>query len=328
MGAVMVVGGAGYIGSHVALALKEKGHEVIVLDNLCAGHKAAVKYGDFFLGDSGDRAILDRIFSTREISCVMHFAAYLQVGESVEQPLRYYRNNTSNTVNLLDAMKLYGVSNFVFSSSAAVYGEPESVPIEESNPKTPTNPYGQSKLMVEKILADCNRAHGLSYTALRYFNAAGAHESGEIGEDHSPETHLIPLTIQRGMKGEAIKVFGTDWPTPDGTCLRDYIHVSDLAEAHILAMERLLDGGKSTAYNLGCQQAHSVKEVIALTRKVTGLDIAEEEAPRRAGDPAVLSASSQKAMQELGWKPRRDDLEKIITTAWNWHKGHPNGYED
>jgi len=257
----------------------------------------------------------------------MHFAALSLVGASVEKPLTYYDNNTARTISLLKAMIDHGVRRFILSSTAAVYGEPNRIPIDETDSTIPTNPYGRSKLFVEKILEDCRRAYGLEYAALRYFNAAGADESGEIGEDHSPETHLIPLVLQvaLGQRG-CLQIFGTDWDTPDGTCLRDYVHVLDLADAHIAAAERLIDGNGSAVYNLGCETGYSVREIIELARKVTGHDIPVREAPRRAGDPARLVASSEKIKKELGWKPRFDDSEKIIETAWKWHRSHPLGY--
>jgi len=271
--------------------------------------------------------LLGQIFSSRKIDCVMHFAALSLVGESVKYPLSYYDNNTAKTTRLLMAMKDHGVNKFILSSTAAVYGEPNNIPIFETDPTEPTNPYGKSKLFIEEILEDCHVAHGLKYTSLRYFNAAGADEEGEIGEDHSPETHLIPLVLQVVLgQRECIEIYGTDWNTPDGTCIRDYIHVTDLAEAHILASQRLMDGGESTVYNLGCQRGYSVKEIIDIARKVTGQPIPDEEAGRRPGDPARLVASSDKIKEELGWSPRFDDPEKIIATAWKWHKAHPNGF--
>ena len=327
MGKILVVGGAGYIGSHVLLALKANGFEAVTLDNLSSGHAQAVRHGALVVGDTADRGVLNKVFSQHAIDCVMQFAAHIEVGESVQLPIKYYRNNTASTLNLLAAMKQHGVDKLIFSSTAAVYGEPEEIPIPEENPTHPTSPYGHSKLFVEQILQDCQRAHGLKYVALRYFNAAGADESGQIGEDHSPETHLIPLTLKAGLSGRIIKIFGTDWPTPDGTCLRDYIHVSDLAEAHVLSIRHLMAGGASSVYNLGCQRTYSVWEVLKVCREISGLSIHHEAADRRAGDPAVLAASSQKIKDELGWQPRVEDLEAIITSAWRWHKIHPNGYE-
>jgi len=328
MGKILVVGGAGYIGSHVLLALKANGFDAVTLDNLSSGHTQAVRHGALLVGDTADSAVLNQVFSQHSIDCVMQFAAHIEVGESVQRPIKYYHNNTSSTLNLLAAMKHHGVDKLIFSSTAAVYGEPEDIPILEENPTHPTSPYGHSKLFVEQILQDCERAHGLKYVALRYFNAAGADASGEIGEDHRPETHLIPLTLHAGISGRIIKIFGTDWPTPDGTCLRDYIHVSDLAEAHVRSIRHLLDGGASSVYNLGCQHTYSVWEVLKVCRAVSGLIIQHQAVDRRAGDPAVLAASSQKIQQELGWQPRFDDLEAIVTSAWQWHQRHPNGFSD
>jgi len=328
MGKILVVGGAGYIGSHVLMALKANGFDAITLDNLSAGHTQAVRHGTLLVGDTADSGVLDKVFSQHAIDCVMQFAAHIEVGESVQLPIKYYHNNTANTLALLAAMKQHGVDKLIFSSTAAVYGEPEEIPIIEENRTHPTSPYGHSKLFVEQILQDCHRAHGLRYVALRYFNAAGADASGEIGEDHSPETHLIPLTLQAGLSGRVIKIFGTDWPTADGTCLRDYIHVSDLAEAHVLSIKHLLDGGTSAVYNLGCQRTYSVWEVLKVCRAVSGLNIQHQAVDRRAGDPAILAASSQKIRQELGWQPRFEDLEAIVVSAWKWHQSHPNGFGD
>lgn len=323
----LIVGGAGYIGSHVVKELLVKGHSVMVLDNLSTGHSQAINGGEFIQGDLGDRELLGQIFSSKKIDCVMHFAAHILVGESVEKPLTYYENNTAKTTHILMAMKEHGVKRFIFSSTAAVYGDPEDVPILEIAPTCPTNPYGRSKLFIEKILEDCATAHGLKYTSLRYFNAAGADESGGIGEDHSPETHLIPLILQVALgQRKTIKIFGTDWDTPDGTCIRDYVHVTDLAKAHILAAQRLMDGEKSAVYNLGCQAGYSVREIINIARKVSGHPIPSEEVERRPGDPPILVASSHKIKKDLGWSPQFDDPEKIITTAWNWHKNHPQGF--
>ena len=327
MASFLVVGGAGYIGSHVVKELIAAGHEVIVLDDLSKGHREAVAAGAFLEGDLGDRVLLDRIFSEQRIDCVMHFAAYSLVGESVEDPLAYYDNNTGKTARLLTAMKVHGVLRFILSSTAAVYGEPEQIPISENASLDPTNPYGKSKLFIEKILEDCDRAYGLKFTALRYFNAAGADESGEIGEDHEPETHLIPLVLEVALgKRTHIDIYGTDWGTRDGTCVRDYVHVTDLGDAHILAAQRLMDGGSSAVYNLGCEKGYSVKEIVEVARKVTGHPIPVREAGRRPGDPERLVASSEKIKSELGWKPRFDDPEKIVATAWNWHRNHPGGF--
>jgi UDP-glucose 4-epimerase len=326
--AVLVCGGAGYIGSHMVAALLEKGIEVVVLDNFQKGHKDALLGGKLYEGDLRDRAVLDRVFTENNIDSVIDFAADSLVGESVTEPLKYFENNVGGTLSLLRAMADYKVKYIVFSSTAATYGEPENVPILESDKTFPTNPYGESKLAVEKVLKWCDNAYGIKYTALRYFNASGAHESGKIGEDHKPESHLIPLILEAALgKREKITVFGDDYNTPDGTCVRDYIHVMDLAEAHLLALDRLKAGGESRIYNLGNGKGFSVKEVIDVARKVTGVDIKAEVASRRAGDPAVLVASSQKATEELGWSPKYNSLDTIIETAWNWHKNHPTGYE-
>lgn len=327
--AILVCGGAGYIGSHMVAALLEEGEEVIVLDNFQKGHRAAVLGGKIYEGDLRDRAILDKVFTENDIDAVIDFAADSLVGESVTEPLKYFENNVGGTLSLLRAMKDYKVKNIVFSSTAATYGEPESIPILENDKTFPTNPYGESKLTVEKILKWCDNAYGIKYTALRYFNAAGAHESGKIGEDHKPETHLIPLILEVALgKREKIMIFGEDYNTEDGTCIRDYIHVMDLAQAHLLAVGRLRKGGDSRIFNLGNGKGFSVKEVIEVSRKVTGREIKSEMASRRAGDPAVLIASSQKAVDELGWEPKFNSLETIIETAWNWHLSHPKGYED
>lgn len=326
---ILVCGGAGYIGSHMVAELLENNHEVVILDNLEKGHKGAILGGKFYEGDLRDRSILDKIFTENKIDAVIDFAAYSLVGESMTEPLKYFNNNVSGTISLLEAMRDHDIKKIVFSSTAATYGEPESIPILESDKTVPTNAYGESKLLVEKILAWADYAYGIKYTALRYFNAAGAHINGKIGEEHSPESHLIPLILQVPLgKREHIMIFGDDYNTKDGSCIRDYIHVSDLASAHSLAVERLMNGGESRIYNLGNGTGFSVKEVIEVARKVTGHPIPAVVAERRAGDPATLIASSQKAMEELNWKPKFNSLETIIETAWNWHKNHPNGYED
>ena len=323
----LIVGGAGYIGSHVSKELAEQSCEVVVLDNLSKGHRQALRETEFVRGDLGDKDLLAEIFSQRHIDCVMHFAAFSLVGESVERPLEYYENNVAKPVRLLSVMRDHGVNRFIFSSSAAVYGVPENIPILETDRAEPTNPYGRSKLFIEKILADCDTAHGLKYSSLRYFNAAGADEGGEIGEDHAPETHLIPIVLQVALgQREQLDIYGTDWETRDGTCIRDYIHVTDLATAHILAAQRLMDGGESVVYNLGCQSGYSVKEIIEIARRVTGRPVPAVEVGRRPGDPARLVASSEKIMAELGWSPRFDDPEKIVATAWKWHRTHLRGY--
>lgn len=325
--AVLVCGGAGYIGSHTVAELLEKGEDVVVLDNLEKGHKKAILGGRFYEGDLRDSALLDRIFTENKIDSVIDFAAYSLVGESVEEPLKYFENNVSSTINLLESMKRHNIKYIVFSSTAATYGEPENIPILEEDNTYPTNPYGESKLAVEKILKWCDRAYGIKYTILRYFNAAGAHISGKIGEDHTPETHLIPLILQVALgKREKIMIFGDDYKTEDGTCIRDYIHVTDLSSAHVLALHRLRKGEESRTYNLGNGKGFSVKEVVETVRDVTGCDIKAEVAERRAGDPAILIASSEKARMELGWVPKYDSLETIIKTAWEWHRTHPDGY--
>ena len=328
--AVLVCGGAGYIGSHVTRALIDCGEEVIVLDNLQTGHVDAVhEKAKLVLGDLRDNEFIERVFKDNKIDGVIDFAAFSLVGESVEEPLKYFENNFYGTLCLLKAMKKYNVNKIVFSSTAATYGEPENIPILESDKTFPTNPYGESKLAVEKMLKWCDKAYGIKYTALRYFNVAGAHPTGEIGEDHSPESHLIPIILQVALgKREHIGIYGDDYPTADGTCIRDYIHVMDLADAHILALKRLNNGGESEIFNLGNGEGFSVKEVIEVARKVTKHSIPAIVSPRRAGDPAKLVASSEKAMKELKWKPKYNTLEKIIDTAWIWYKSHPDGYED
>ena len=326
---ILVCGGAGYIGSHMVAELLERGKDVVVVDNFQKGHKDAVLGGKLYKGDLRDTAVLDKVFNENHIDAVIDFAADSLVGESVEEPIKYFENNVGSTLNLLKAMKNHGIKYIVFSSTAATYGEPQNIPILESDRTFPTNPYGETKLTVEKILKWCDRAYGIKYTALRYFNAAGAHISGKIGEDHRPETHLIPIILQVALgKRDKIMVFGDDYDTEDGSCVRDYVHVSDLASAHLLALERLQKGGESAIYNLGNGKGFSVKEVINITREVTGRQIKAEIAGRRAGDPAKLVASSEKAMKELGWKPKYNKLETIIETAWKWHLNHPNGYNE
>ncbi|WP_294349298.1 UDP-glucose 4-epimerase GalE [uncultured Clostridium sp.] len=326
--AILVCGGAGYIGSHMVAELLENKEEVVILDNFEKGHKDALLGGKLYVGDLRDKEILNKVFTENKIDAVIDFAAYSLVGESMTEPLKYFNNNVYGTISLLEAMKEHGVKYIVFSSTAATYGEPKVVPIEENSDTIPTNAYGESKLLVEKILRWCDSAYGIKYTALRYFNAAGAHVSGQIGEDHSPETHLIPLILDVALGNrEKIMMFGDDYNTKDGTCVRDYIHVTDLAKAHLLALKRLKNGGESTAYNLGNGTGFSVKEVVEVARKVTGHEIPAEVAPRRAGDPATLIASSERAIKELGWEPKFNDLETIISTAWKWHSSHPQGYE-
>jgi len=327
--AVLVTGGAGYIGSHTVAELLDQGREVVVLDNLQKGHQKALLGGRFYQGDLRDNDFLDKVFSSEKIDSVIHFAAESLVGESMQEPYKYYHNNVYGTLNLLGKMKQYGVGRIVFSSTAAPYGEPESTPILETDKTNPTNTYGETKLAMEKMMKWFDNAYGIRYVALRYFNAAGAHPSGKIGEDHSPESHLIPIVLQVVLgKREYISIYGDDYPTPDGTCIRDYIHVSDLSVAHLLALERLEKGGESTVYNLGSGQGFSVREIIEEARRVTGHPIPQVIAPRRAGDPAVLVASSRKIKEELGWKPRYEDVATIISTAWEWHRSHPNGYGD
>ena len=325
---ILVLGGAGYIGSHTVYALIEKGVDVVVIDNLETGHIEAVhEKARFYKGDIRDRAFVDSVLDKEKIDAVIHFAANSLVGESMVNPLKYYDNNVNGTKVLLQSMVAHGLDKIVFSSTAAAYGEPEKVPILETDRTEPTNTYGETKLAMEKMFKWTDRAHGLKYVSLRYFNACGAHVSGKIGEAHSPETHLIPLILQVPLgQREYISIFGDDYDTSDGTCIRDYIHVTDLAQAHILAVDYLMKGNESNIFNLGNGVGFTVKEVIDTARKVTGHEIPARIAERRAGDPARLIASSDKARQVLLWKPEHADLEEIISTAWNWHKNHPNGY--
>ncbi|HHV96550.1 MAG TPA: UDP-glucose 4-epimerase GalE [Clostridiaceae bacterium] len=325
---VLVTGGAGYIGSHMVAELIEAQEDVVVVDNLEKGHKEAVLGGKFYYGDLRDNEFLDKVFKENDIEAVIHFAAYSLVGESTGDPLKYYNNNVVSTLNLLTKMKEYGVNKIVFSSTAAVYGEPEQVPIRENSRTQPSNPYGETKLAIEKALKWADSAYGIKYVSLRYFNAAGAHISGKIGEDHNPETHLIPIVLQVALgKREYVTIFGDDYETHDGTCIRDYIHVTDLAQAHILALKQLREKGESSIYNLGNGQGFSVKEVINAVGEVTGVKIRTEIGARRHGDPAVLVASSDKIKKELNWKPVYNDLRTIIETAWKWHKRHPDGFK-
>jgi len=318
---VLVVGGAGYIGSHMVKMLSKAGHDVTTLDNLSNGYEDAVKYGEFVKGDIADAKLLEALFSENQFDGVMHFASYIQVGESVEKPSMYYRNNVSNTQVLLDAMIEHGIKSFIFSSTAATFGEPEYTPIDEAHPQKPINPYGHSKLMVEQILADFDHAYGLKSVSLRYFNAAGADPDGELGERHIPETHLIPLVLQAASgRRENITVFGDDYDTPDGTCIRDYIHINDLCSAHLLALEYLVDGGESKAYNMGNGEGYSIKELIDVAKSVTGSDFKVVMGERRDGDPARLVADSALLQSELGWKPEFPELEIIIHHAWEWEK--------
>ncbi len=326
--AVLVLGGAGYIGSHTVYELIDYGEEVVVADNLETGHIEAVHpKAKFYQGDIRNRAFVDRVFEENKIDTVIHFAANSLVGESMTNPLKYYDNNLCGTKVLLESMVAHRVDKIVFSSTAATYGEPENIPILETDKTNPTNCYGETKLSMEKMFKWTGRAHGLRYVSLRYFNACGAHESGQIGEAHAPETHLIPLILQvPNGKRESITIFGDDYPTEDGTCIRDYIHVTDLAMAHILAMKYLRGGNPSNIFNLGNGVGFSVKEVIETARLVTGHPIPAVIEGRRAGDPARLIASSEKAREVLNWNPQHDDLGKIIASAWKWHQSHPNGF--
>lgn len=326
---VLVTGGAGYIGSHVVEELRKTGFTPIVYDNLSTGHAAAVSEDvQLVEGDIHNIEFLKHIMDRFEIDAVMHFAASSLVGESMTNPAKYYFNNVEGTLHLLEAMRTSGVDKIVFSSTAAVYGEPTKTPIEESAPLNPTNVYGRTKVIIEKILADYSKAYGINYTALRYFNAAGASLDGHIGEDHNPESHLIPLILKTALGiRKNVAIFGTDYKTPDGTCLRDYIHVCDLATAHVLALKYLIKGGASTAFNLGSEKGFSVREIIQTAKKVTGKDFLVTEEARRAGDPAVLVAASTKIQKELGWKPEHSTIAEIISTAWQWHQAHPQGYE-
>ncbi|HTB63785.1 MAG TPA: UDP-glucose 4-epimerase GalE [Opitutales bacterium] len=327
---VLVVGGAGYIGSHCVRQLIAQGHRPVVVDNLVYGHRAAVaKAVPFYSADLGDTQAMAKILKKHRIELVMHFAAYCYVGESVTAPLKYYKNNLAAPLNLLEAMLQVGVKKFVFSSTCATYGVPERVPLTEDHPQRPINPYGESKLDLENVLKALARSDGLSFAALRYFNAAGASADGVIGEDHDPETHLIPLAIAQVMgQIPRLQVFGTDYPTPDGTCLRDYIHVDDLARAHILVFKKLTKPGTQLFYNLGTGTPNSVREVIAAVEKVSGKKVKVKFAPRRAGDPPGLYADNRKAVTELGWKIEYPTLDSIVATAWRWHSTHPKGYGD
>ena len=323
-----MTGGAGYIGSHAAKALHRAGYHVVVYDNLVAGHRGAVKFGDFIQGDVTDVAAIRTTLHRHDIGAVMHFAAFLDVADSVREPVRYYRNNVLGALTVLEAMVVEGVSLFVFSSTCATYGEPIETPITESHQHHPINSYGETKLTVERALPHFERAHGLRWMALRYFNAAGADPEGELGEDHSPEIHVIPRAIEAATGGPGLQVFGDDYPTPDGTCLRDYIHVTDLADAHVRALEAVAETSKSGAYNLGTGQPHSVREVIDAVSRVAGTPVPWTVAPRRPGDPAVLYAAPQKAQAELHWTAQYADLDTIVRTAWNWRRTHPHGYGD
>ena len=328
--AILVLGGAGYIGSHAVDQLVNKGYEVVVVDSLFTGHKAAVhEKAKFYEGDIRGKEFLNNVFEQESIDGVMHFAAFSLVGESVEKPLMYFNNNVYGMQVLLEVMKDHDVKHIVFSSTAATYGEPEVVPISEDMPTNPKNPYGESKLMMEKMMKWCDNAYGMKYVALRYFNVAGAKADASIGEDHDPETHLVPIILQVALgQRDSLKIFGDDYATPDGTCIRDYVQVEDLIAAHILALEYLKAGNPSDAFNLGSNDGYSVKEMLEAARAVTGKEIPAEVVPRRAGDPAQLVAASEKARSILGWEPAYTDIKDIIRTAWNWHVSHPHGYED
>lgn len=321
---ILVTGGAGYIGSHATLALQQAGYEVIVLDNLSYGHRELVEQVlrvKLIVGDTGDRALLDEIFATHDITAVMHFAAYIAVGESVTDPVKYYRNNVASTLTLLEAMVAASIKKFVFSSTCALYGIPKNVPITEDHPQNPISPYATTKWMVERILSDFDKAYDLKSVCFRYFNAAGAEPTGLLGEDHAPETHLIPLVLFTALgKQHSVSILGTDYPTRDGTCVRDYVHVCDLAQAHVLGLEYLLNVGKSEVFNLGNGSGFSVRQVIETARSVTGQEIKTVECDRRTGDPPVLVGSSDKVRRVLGWHPQYPDLNEIIAHAWQWHQ--------
>jgi len=325
---ILVCGGAGYIGSNMTAMLAAEGHEPIVFDNLSRGHRSAVRQADFIKGDLADQELLVKTLKEYKIEAVMHFAALIEVAESVQMPLKYYQNNVCNAQNLLSAMEAAGVEKFVFSSSAAVYGMPANVPVTEDSPKEPINPYGETKYAVERMCHCQSRAGRLRYVSLRYFNAAGAGNKCRLGEDHRPESHLVPLTIQAAMgKRDQVKIYGTDYPTPDGTCIRDYIHIEDLCRAHLLALKKL-EQHWDLAYNLGNGRGYSVREVISAVKKVSGRDFKVTDADRRPGDPPVLTSDATRAKNELGWRPQLPDLEQIVATAWQWHKKYPDGYPD
>ena len=327
---VLVLGGAGYIGSHTVDRLVDQGQDVVVVDSLVTGHRAAVNdKAKFYQGDLADQDFMRKVFTENpEIDAVIHFAAYSLVAESMKKPLKYFDNNTAGMIKLLEVMNEFDIKNIVFSSTAATYGIPEKMPIMESDPQDPINPYGESKLMMEKIMRWADEAYGTKFVALRYFNVAGAKPDGSIGEDHGPETHLIPIVLQVAQgKRDKLQIFG-DYNTPDGTNVRDYVHPFDLADAHILAVDHLRKGNESNAFNLGSSTGFSNLEIVEAARKVTGKEIPAEIAPRRGGDPDSLIASSDKAREFLGWKPQFDNIERIIETAWAWHSSHPNGYDD
>lgn len=337
MSLVVVTGGAGYVGSHAVKALAAQGRDVIVFDNMIAGHAAAVERVarafparriELIRGDTSDLGLLMSLFERAKPSAVMHFAAWLSVAESVSDPAGYYRNNVIATLTLLDAMVKTGVMRFVFSSTCAVFGEPQTVPIDESHPKSPINAYGETKLTIENALTHFDRAYGLRSVALRYFNAAGADPDGLLGEDHHPEIHLIPLAIRAATGGEPLRIFGDDYPTPDGTCQRDYVHVSDLADAHLLALAKLEGGAGSAVYNLGNGTPVSVREVVDAVERVSGRKVPVVMGPRRPGDPARLFAANERALADLGWRPRHAAIDAIVTTAWRWHQAQPSGFGD
>lgn len=323
---VLVTGGAGYIGSHAAKALRAAGHRVVIYDNLSAGHREAALGAPLVEGDTGDVDCVRRAIRDSGATAVMHFAAWLSVPDSVRDPAGFYRNNVTGTVGTLEAMAAEGCRCFVFSSTCAVYGEPVDTPIRETHPTSPVNAYGQTKLAVEHALPHFERAYGIRSIRLRYFNAAGADPDGELGEDHSPEIHVIPRAIAAATGGPPLEIFGEDYPTPDGTCLRDYIHVADLADVHVRALEWLQRGGVSGSYNVGTERPSSVKDVIAAVERVTGRPVARQSSARRAGDPAVLYASAERVRRDLGWAPRRPDLDTIVADAWRWHSTHPRGF--
>lgn len=327
--AVLVLGGAGYIGSHAVDQLVDRGYQVVVVDNLQTGHQESIPENvHFYEGDIRDKAFLSQVFEKETIEGVMHFAANSQVGESMREPLLYFNNNVQGTQVTLEVMQQYGVKNIVFSSSAATYGEPKEIPIMETAETHPESPYGETKLMMEKMLKWCDQAYGMRFVALRYFNVAGAKWNGSIGEDHDPETHLVPLILQTALgQREELAIFGDDYATPDGTCIRDYVHVVDLIDAHILALEYLKAGNESNIFNLGSSTGFSVKEMVETARQVTGKEIPAKVEPRRAGDPSTLIASSKKAQTILGWNPKFPDVKDIISSAWQWHESHPTGYQ-
>jgi UDP-glucose-4-epimerase GalE len=321
MSRILITGGAGYIGSHAAKGLARTGFEPVTLDDLSSGHRWAVQWGPLIEGDIADEQLVRDVILRYKIEAVMHFAAFASVAESMDQPRKYFQNNVRSTITLLDALLDCGVKHFVFSSSCATYGIPQHVPIAESHPQNPVNPYGESKLMIEKVLRRYTAAYGLKSVALRYFNAAGADPNGDLGEDHDPETHLLPRVILAALENEPVSVYGTDYPTSDGTAVRDYLHVSDIAEAHVLALKYLLDGNDSAEFNLGTGRGHSVLNVVRTVGRVCGREVAIRESKRRAGDPPELVADPSKARRTLNWIPRFSDLSEIVSTAWKWHTG-------